>query len=509
MEGRQLINGLVQLKGNSLRMVYSFLHQTKPHHLINKQTKEEILRYHRYLEGQANNLIEQNDSGLQLDIWLEMMTLLQVKVTKGVYKENIIQQANRIVNGMVELYNQNSDFMSFKEEHSSNNRINTILLFEIKLQMNRWIEWLKKEKTKDIHLFMQDFQQLMEAQSNEQTKELLKEIDKDTKFGDIIVLFLMNNGLLHYQDILKLIWGHGLRMGLFQGEVDPKLIPSFVLTSPVINGRQVEGIDLRNYLQIEYFKRSLVPIVVLQISILSTNCQSTPSFALISNEWKNRIDNYGQLMLNLKTLEKEKSELEKELESNKMKLKDIYNESKLTRDQIKADKKVIYHALKYTDLTSLDVNLAFEVHRREFITIQQKLNQLLSEKYREGKNNMFSKIKDVISNVGTSIQIQNEKRKLDYYLKEMTEDLLASKSSFKHEERLRIQEAEKRLEELYYWKKQHLEYQKLLKGDLMKVKRSLWKTNKEIKEGEKKHYGLKNTFKHSNNMEVAEKDELS
>ena len=130
------------------------------------------------------------------------------------------------------------------------------------------------------------------------------------------------------------------------------------------------------------------------------------------------------------------------------------------------------------------------------------------EKYRYSNNDGFlTKLKSKISNVGTTIQIQNEKRKLDYYLKEMTEDLLASNSEFKIQERMRIKEAESRLEKLKEWQKQHQEYQKILKSDLTKSKARLWKIKKELKDLEKKHYGLKDSIKEAQAMYLDEPNE--
>lgn len=507
MDGKQLIDALVQINGKPLRMVYSFLHYTKPQHLINKQSKDDTIRYHQYLENQASQLVDKNDSALQLDIWLEIMRLLQLDLSQGIHNENVIQQANRIMHEVSKLYNHHSEFQTLTLKFAMNDRITNVLLFEINLQMNRWMEWIKKQKTTDIHEFMQDLWNWLQDKSDERNIEV--EMKNDLKLEEILVEFLATNGIFYYRDILKLIWKHGIKMNVFKDELDEDLGVYLVLTSTILNGRQVEGNDLRNYLQIEYFRKNLLPLFLLQVFMISCkkNNQTTPNYTPISNEWKHRINHYGQLIVNLDSLEEEKSELEKEIESNHRKLKDIYNEEKLTENQIKTDKMTIYHALKDADLTTLDVNLAFEVHRREFLTIQQKINQLVNEKHRQVNNSVLSKIKTAISNVSTSIQIQNEKRKLDYYLKEMTEDLLASKSTFKEEERRRIHEAEKRLAELKHWKKQHHDYQRLLKGDLMKVKRSLWRTRKEIKEVERKHYGLKNTFKHSRYINISKKDE--
>lgn len=507
MDGKQLIDALVQTNGKPLRMVYSFLHDTKPLHLINKQSKDDAIRYHQYLEKQASQLADKTDSALQLEIWLEIMRLLHLEITHGIHNENLIQQANRIMHEVSKIYNHHSEFQTFTLKYSTNDRITNVFLFEIKLQLDRWMEWIKKQKTAAIHEFMQDMWNWLEDNSYEEKIEA--EIKNEVKLEEIIVEFLATNGIFYYRDILKLIWKHGIKMNVFKNEWNEDLGVYIVLSSTILNGRKVEGNDLRNYLQIEYFRKNLLPLILLQILMMSCNKkdQKTPKYTPISDEWNHRINHYGQLIITLDSLEQEKSELEKEIESNHKKLKDIYNEEKLTENQIKTDKMAIYHALKDSDLTTLDVNLAFEVHRREFLNIQQKINQLVNEKQRQGYNSVLSKIKTAVSNVAISIQIQNEKRKLDYYLKEMTEDLLASKSTFRQEERIRIHGAEKRLAELKHWKKQHHDYQRLLKGDLMKVKRSLWRTKKEIKEVEKNHYGLKNTFKNSDFITISKKDE--
>ncbi|GAA0295625.1 hypothetical protein GGQ92_000620 [Gracilibacillus halotolerans] len=510
MNENQLVDGLVSLNGKSLRMVYSFLYKTKPQHVINKTKKDEMLRYFHLIEQEAENLTEVEDAVLQLDIWLQILKSLHIKINFEMNQDKITHLTNRIVTEVYNFYKRDENFEKFVHSQGNNDRLTTILLYEIKLQIQRFSKRMKKENVNSIHIFMNDFKALIESiPENEATKKSLEMLD-NPKFEDIIITTLNKQGIKYYRDILQLIWRHGVSMGIFNEQGDSEMEPLYIMMSPLFIAEQVEPKDLRSYLQIEYFRKNLLPNLLLQLYISSLNSNGLATYDSIWNEWLKRKNQYKEKILERDQLLHEIADLDKELETNQMKLKDIYYESKQIGNQIKADKASIYNALKYADVTELDVNLAFEVHRREFLNIQHKMNHLLYEKHKHtSKAGIISKLKSKVSNVGTTIQLQNEKRKLDYYIKEMTEDLLASSSEFKMQERVRIKEAEKRLKELKKWQKQHQDYQKLLKADLTKCKARLWKVKREVKEFEKEYYGIKDTFTNSqkNYLEELKEDE--
>src|SRR5690606_28099839 len=139
-----------------------------------------------------------------------------------------------------------------------------------------------------IHEFMQDLWNWLQDKSDERNIEV--EMKNDLKLEEILVEFLATNGIFYYRDILKLIWKHGIKMNVFKDELDEDLGVYLVLTSTILNGRQVEGNDLRNYLQIEYFRKNLLPLFLLQVFMISCkkNNQTTPNYTPISNEWKHR-----------------------------------------------------------------------------------------------------------------------------------------------------------------------------------------------------------------------------
>lgn len=508
MNEKQLVNGLVHLNGKPLRMVYSFLHKTKPQHVLNKTTKEDMANYLHFLEQESERLLGLEDQKIQLDIWLEILRLLHIKINTELDDNKISQLNKRIVNEVYSFYKRQEEFEEFLAARNNKDPLTIILLYQIKLQMQRFSFKLKKENVHDIHFFMQEIENLVENITRKSNNKESLNIDDNPSLDEIIITILETYGIHYYPDILQLIWKHGVNMKIFQGEKNSEIEPIYILMLPILNVDQVEPKDVRNFLQVEYFKKNLIPNLLLQLYMVNLINKETGKYNLIKEEWSKRTENYKALYVERENSQKEIADLEKEIETNQIKLKDIYAEWKLIGNQIKADKATIYNALKYADVTELDVNWAFEVHRREFLAIQLKINQLLYEKYRYSNNDGFlTKLKSKISNVGTTIQIQNEKRKLDYYLKEMTEDLLASNSEFKIQERMRIKEAESRLEKLKEWQKQHQEYQKILKSDLTKSKARLWKIKKELKDLEKKHYGLKDSIKEAQAMYLDEPNE--
>src|SRR5690625_2456519 len=162
MNEKQLVNGLVHLNGKPLRMVYSFLHKTKPQHVLNKTTKEDMANYLHFLEQESERLLGLEDQKIQLDIWLEILRLLHIKINTELDDSKIAQLCLRIVSEVYSFYKRQEEFEEFLAARNNKDPLTIILLYQIKLQMQRFSFKLKKENVHDIHFFMQEIENLVE-----------------------------------------------------------------------------------------------------------------------------------------------------------------------------------------------------------------------------------------------------------------------------------------------------------------------------------------------------------
>lgn len=515
MDGNVLANSLVSLKGTDLRLVYALLLKTNIGNLVSSKTKdvvskfskEEIDHFTKHLESEVRDLREVEDHVLQVDLFLEMTRILNLRGTKYLLEKEVVEQSESIINEVhKELASKDKNFKRFIEKETDS----TMLQQLIKYQMSKVFRELDdsfndldiKDQTQfaaQVNEFLHSLPEHKQEKIkdklgiNDLTDDVLRKTIATSGTSIVFAIIVEISGFAFYTTATSLvasfagIFGLTLPFGVYTGLTSTIAIfanPLFLI--PLLLGGGALFINHQN----KSLKKKLLPIIVMQITLPYMNNQTeNVSFEMFLEEWNSRYKVYQNMHSQLEAEISSKKNIEEEVKGLKSEVQEINNRIIREVRQIKTDKDKMIKKLKASNLNDVQVNDAFEFNKQEYLRINKRINELNKNATEDNKNNsFFKKMEGKVSGLSTSINIISEEKKANHCLNRMIEDILQSNHSFMEHEREVIKELNKKISELKQLKEEKLKYIEHLENMLKQNQTNQIKRS--IKDLEKQNYGL-------------------
>lgn len=517
LDGQILANSLVTLKGTDLRMVYALLLKTNMGHLLSSKTKDVIAKFSKeesdnftyHLEQEVNKLRNVKDQVLQVDLFLEMTRLLNLRGTKFTLEQEIADQSTLIVNGVYQqLLKKDKQFKRIAENEINSSKLQQMIQFQMSKLFNELDNSFKdftiEDQTKfalQVTEYIQSLPEEKQAKIKEKlgvddlTDEMMRKAIATSGSSIVFAIIVEVSGFAFYTTATSLLasfaglFGITLPFGVYTGLTSTIAVlanPLFLV--PVLLGG---GALLVNH-QNKSLKKKLLPIIVMQITLpFMSQGADEVSFELFIAEWNRRFNEYCKLQIELKTEDAEELKLQRNIREIKEQISTINSTIHNEEQQIRIETQRIHFALKSSNLEDLEINKAFQKNRREYSNIHVKVQSLQQAKKIDTVNDgFFRKMGNKFSNLATTIDIKSEEKNMEKYLHLMVEDVIKSASSFKKRERERIQASILNLIELGQSKNEKMTYKSSLESLVEQVSQNQSSIRRDIKAMEKQYYGL-------------------
>ncbi|HZG72824.1 MAG TPA: hypothetical protein VEY51_14900 [Chondromyces sp.] len=521
MEGSQLAQSLVSLRGMHLRYVYALLCELHVWDLVSTKTKdvfskEQSSHFFTWLDRETEKLKDEPDEELQLDLLLQLSKALKIESRLFDLPTEIERQCEEIVDEAFGLLKkQYKELEQYYDQAYSKNKLEVMIHWQMKLIYDHLAE--KKTESPSPLPWVKEMEQYLSEVPDyfqEQLKEVfevesLKEKDLSTVISKKGILFVFSEitkrtGLVFYRQLLESFSAETTKLEELKSDTIyfAWMMNPNVLLSLIFSG----GTVLYRY-QYLLFNKGLVPIVLMQtvLPYFAEEHRSEKDINVLSVKWNERYQIYRTILRTINENMKEQEEWEHALsllKEDRQSIQSIQYKNESYMKQLKdkltgllkddeqrpylGDLSVKYSRLKerydkvsekLTEketekkgvLRAVSGYIKTGIWQTEKLQLEKKLakiydemTELVIEKYVDYEPELIVEIRQVKLKLD---EIQEELRVLDEREKKVNEKLSALKESEKNQ-RIRKEQAEKRT---YGLKKMHaLEMGRAGKGSINK-----------------------------------------
>lgn len=515
MDGKLLMSSLVHLKGQELRMIYSLLFKTNVGTLISAKTKDlfnkNVDHFNASLEKEIDKLAHISDEALQIDLFLKLSEIYELK---GAHYDTALEIEQKcaeiILNAHEEMRKDEPEYRDFV--HSADGK--TALQWMIHYQMQKvfsafdekfreFNEIERTEFTEKIHQFLLELSDEKQAQlqeklnSDDLTNETIQQLMLTQ--GSVIVLSIIVEvaGFAAYTTLTNAIAtsmaidGVALPFGVytFATTLLSLIVNPFILIPLALGGG---GWLLSR--QNKHLRKKLVPVVLLQMTLpliigVGHAEEEQENLQAFISRWQHQREKQTELSTQQHRLLKEIAYNEKNAREHEKKASDIsksitglLNEMEHLHRSFKQMIYSIQPSMQSALYTSL---LEIAAGKKEQIASIEV--QLLSTAKQSGFWNTITAAFDKNS-------LKNEIRALEKDI-EQTENQLVGE--FLVMERLILQNEQQRyatiqeqISEFNNERSDHSKSSLQMRQDIARLETELRDVKKELKEHQKRFYGL-------------------
>lgn len=516
MDGKLLTSSLVHLKGQELRMIYSLLFKTNIVSLISAKTKDlfnkDLDHFNASLEKEIEKLAHISDEALQIDLFLKLTEIYELKGTHYDTAVEIEQKcADIIQSAHEEMLKDEKEYKEFV--HSADDK--SALQFMIHYQMQKvfstfdgkFKEFNDKERndfTEKIHQFLMD----LPAEKQAQVKEKLQidELTNDTvrqimvTQGSVIVLSIIVEvaGFAAYTTLTTAIAtsmaivGVTLPFGVytFATTLLSLIINPFVLIPLALGGG---GWLLTR--QNKHLRKKLVPVVLLQMTlplivgvgheeVEQQNLQAFISRWQHQREKQIELNTLQHRLLkeiafnekNARALEKKSSEISKNIANLIEEMEHLHRSFKQMIYSIQPNEQ----SALYTSLLEISASKKEQIASIEV--------QIMSNSKQSGFWNTLTSAFDKNS---LKNEIRALEKEVDQTENQLVAELLAMDCAILQQEQQRYAAIQNSMSELNNERSEYSKSSVTMRQDIAKLEAELHDVKKELKEHQKRFYGLK------------------
>lgn len=514
MDGMIFANSLLSLHGNDLRMVYALLCRTNIGHLLSSKTKdlfskEEQDHFTRHLEAEVLRLKGEEDTVLQVNLFLELTKLLKLRGTKYTLIQEIEDQCAAIVNDTYQLYQkQDKTFRAYTEGRADSTKLQQMIQY----QMSK----IFRELDGNFHEFSIEDQTKFASQVNdyinslpadkqnkikeklgidELTDEMVRKALATSGTSIVFAIIVEVSGFAFYTTAVSLVasfaglFGLTLPFGFYTGLTSTIAVlanPLFLI--PLLLGG---GILLVNH-QNKSLKQKLLPIIVMQVALpyMSQGADDVSPDAFI-REWDRRYDEYCRLHNELGEVEKKQAEARVSIQDNETRIMKYQTLVSEDLSRVREAKQQIRQTLQKSQLDTLSISPTFDAHAKEYQQVSSKIRGLKHTKTsRPAATGFLSFLGNQLKNAATSLDIRDEEKKLSSLMDSMVLDVIHSKSIFMQTERELTVRSEANMKDLRASIKLEEEEKERWESILSSLNQENRTYTGRIKDMEKEHYGL-------------------
>ena len=518
MDGEILASSLVSLKGTDLRMVYALLCKTNIVDLLSSKTKDVFSKedgdhFTKHLEAEVSKLQHIDDRVIQVDLFLEITSLLKLRGMKYTLEKEIVDQCTNIVRDVFQQYKkQDKQFRAFSEKQVNS----TMLQQMVQFQMSRVFSELDDsfndfsiedqtkfaEQVNDYILSLPEEKQQKIKEKlglNDLSDEMVRKTIAASGTSVVFAIIVEVSGFAFYTTATSLVasfaglFGLTLPFGFYTGLTSTVAVlanPLFII--PMLLGG---GYLLYNH-QNKSLKSKLLPIIIMQIALpyMSKGGESVSFYSFIQ-EWEGRYENDVELREELGKIAVERDSVKQQIFEQEKRINDLSARIFVEKGVLVGEKQKIKSALNHADLDHLEVSESFSKQKQLYQNTLVQISTIKrSKQVSNSTTGFFQRIGNSLSNFSSSLDIKEKEKVADSYLDMMVDAVIHSQSSFKESERKTILSSRDKIQELLTAKADEEEQKADLQGDLSRLNSENSRFTQKIKKLEKENYGLADLF---------------
>lgn len=514
MDGERLLNNLLRLKGRELRIIYAFLAKTSLPHLLSTLSKTILSKDDcTYLTSKvasvSASLDKRSDTDIQLDLFQELCQLIG---RHDMYIQNISQLRKQCEEIVLEthkqLVKQDKLFAAFIKKMPSESRLEHLVHYQLERLMDEMDLYLKEEpKNRQATIYALLYSGL-QSLSTDQQDNLKNSLQINDVTPESLMPIFVDKGLKESIEILRRIAGpkiyEAIPSILFfltkkqtqssgnRTEVANPL-PDFLLSPLLINPFILKGRALLVNYHHKSIKKRLLPYFLFQITFLSyAESEEVEEEDRLIHLWMSRSTAYKDLHYHSNLLEMQHIETSDSLNKAENKLTEIENRMNQEKKLILEEKEKIKGALTYIDIRALKISDAFTRLSEQYENSQRTIRDIESLKRSDRlETSVMKQVSTKLMNMTASLDILSEKRRSDYLLSLMVEEVITSENDFKDAEKANIKRSTATIDRLAEMKRTVFMEKERCRAKLSRIENQQEGVMKKLQTLEKTNKGLK------------------
>lgn len=518
VDGKILANGLASLKGKDLRMVYALLCKTHIGNLLSSKVKDTFSQetsnhFMQHLVEEVNKLKHIEDDVLQVNLFLELTKLLDLRGTTYTQRKEIEEQCERIVNGVYEQFRKHDkEFRSFTDNKIHPIKMQPIIQYQMKKIFHeidgKFQEFYIDDQVKfadQVAAYLQKLPEEQQEQIKEKlgiddvTNEVVRSVIARSGISIVFGIIVEVSGFAFYMMATSLfastvgLLGVTLPFGFYTGLSSTIAVlasPIFIIPLLFIGGFFL--LDRQN----KSLREKLLPIILMQIC-LPTMSQGIKdiSFHSFIHEWEKRFQKAVTLQQELGEMNKQIQQIQQHIFTKEQVISTCAKQIKDAEQMIEGIKNNLYASLKKSNLAEVYISEGFSTYKREYERVVREIESVKEKKRtRVAATGVRAWLAHKIEDVSVFIDVEEKTGEKEKVLWKMVEQVLLSNSHYKRAERedvyrLRIQVKQANLE------KQEAEQEKIVfKKTLQQFQMKQRNCKSAVEKITEENYGLEDLF---------------
>jgi hypothetical protein len=513
MDGQLVAVSLMNLKGRELRMLYALLFKTNILSLLRVKTKDlfnkDVDHFNANLEKEMQKIEQISDEVLQLDLFLKLTEVYEMKGLPYHSIPNIEQQCQAIVGHTYsDLLKNDKEFILFTDSATDQTQLQQIIQFEMQKLFFSFDDKYKELKDEERYKFTQKIKEfLVQLPDDEQirlkNRLQIEEVTKESIHGAMINLgavFVLSAiveiaGFSAYTTLTTAmastiaLSGVAMPVGVYTlaSSLLTLVINPFILIPLAIGG----GGWLVSR-QNKVSQKRLIPIVLLQMSLPSMVAlpnYKEELFQPFISRWQHLKNKHTSLLDEQHHFLKEIALRQKNATIEEQKSTELSNKIQtLTKE-----KESIRQAL---------VNVIYSIEKKDQTITYENLLQIVSSKkeriatleIQKANNSTQKGFWKSISTAFDNSTLRSEIRTLTEEIRQteiqLVEELLQTEGSILMNERQRYIEIVEKTNELIQLRAEALKTTLNLREQIAKLEEGLSVVKRDLKEHQTRYYGI-------------------
>lgn len=513
MDGKIFASSLVNLKGQELRMLYALLFKTNIVSLIGAKTKDifnkDVDHFNADLQKEIAKIEHISDEALQLELFLRLTEIFELKGTHYDLPLEIEQQSALIISEIhKEMKKEDKDYKEFISSAEDKTELQLLIQYQMQKLFSTFdgkFRELESNEQDDFTAKIHQFIDELPAEKQTQLKDKLKIDDLTNESirqvmmtqGSVIVLSIIVEvaGFAAYTTLTTAIAttmaivGVTLPFGVytFATSLLSLIVNPFILVPLVLGGG---GWLLAR--QNKNLRKKLVPVVVLQMTlptIIGLGNADETKFQPFISRWQHHKDKQQELVNQkhefLKEIayrEKKVKKHEQEIAQRIKKLKKV-NEQ---RQQIRISCAQLIYSIQPEEQSSIYNTLLQVVASKK-----EKIASLEIEMTQNANQTGFwNTITTVFDNSSLRSDIRSLTKDIEQTEVQLIDELLVMKSTVLQDERARYTAFQDEVELLLQERSDYSQKNMVLNREILDFEDELREVKKELKDHQKRYYGL-------------------
>lgn len=516
MDGKLLTSSLVHLKGQELRMIYSLLFKTNIVSLISAKTKDlfnkDVDHFNASLEKEIEKLNHISDEALQIDLFLKLTEIYDLKGNHYDTALEIEQKCTEIIQSAhEEMLKDEKEYKEFVHSADDKSALQIMIHYQMQKVFSTFDGKFKEFNERERDDFTEKIQQFLMELPAEKQAQLKEKLNIDDLTNETVRQIMLTQGSVIVLSIIVEVAGFAAYTTLttaiatsmaIVGVTLPFGVYTFATTllSLIVNPFVLIPLALGGggwllTRQNKHLRKKLVPVVLLQMTLplivgVGHGEEEQQNLQAFISRWQHQRDKQNELNTlqhrllkeiafnekNARSLEKKSSEISKDIAKLIEEMEHLHRSFKQMIYSIQPDAQ----SALYTSL------LEFSASKREHIASLEV--QMMSNARHSGFWNTLTSAFDKNS-------LKNEIRALEKEVEQtenqLVSEFLAMDCSILQQEQQRYAAIQTSMSELNNERSDYSKSSITMRQDIAKLEEELHDVKKELKEHQKRFYGLK------------------